>query len=196
MPSPATHITGYLYGIQLPLTYGIPVVLMDQWDKDSAVEIILRWECTFTVGATPFLQELCAAACTRNISLPSLKYFLCGGAPVPPDIIYESQAVLGRCIPGRVYGCTEAPTITLGPTHIDQLRDAAETDGKPIGYDLKLIGDDGLCAKAGDGEIAVRGPEVFLGYGDPVRDAEAFDAEGFFLTGDLGHMDVDGNLTI
>ena len=46
------------------------------------------------------------------------------------------------------------------------------------------------------GEICVRGPLICHGYLDPARNEEAFDADGFFRTGDLGSVDEPGNLTV
>lgn len=196
MPSPITHITGYLYGIQLPLTIGAPAVFMDLWNKDHAAELIEEEGCRFTVGATPFLQELRDAAVTRGAVSSSLRYFLCGGAPVPPELIYDARRTMGGCLPSRVYGSTEAPTISLGPVKADEIAIAAETDGLIVGYDVKLLDAEGQPVADGEGEIAVRGPELFLGYGDLDRDAEAFDANGFFLTGDLGRLDARGTIVI
>lgn len=58
MPSPVTHITGYLYGLELPFAAGLTVVLMDRWTASEEVELMERHAVTFTVGATPFLVEL------------------------------------------------------------------------------------------------------------------------------------------
>ncbi len=58
MPSPLTHITGYLYGVQLPIALGCPVVLMEKWELVKSADIIETNQITFTIGATPFLQEL------------------------------------------------------------------------------------------------------------------------------------------
>jgi acyl-CoA synthetase (AMP-forming)/AMP-acid ligase II len=47
-----------------------------------------------------------------------------------------------------------------------------------------------------DGEVFVSGPDQFIGYQDPALDSEAFTADGWFRTGDLGHLDAQGRLTI
>lgn len=197
MPSPVTHVTGYLYGIQIPLSFGMPAVFLDVWDKHRAVELIEQYDCAFTVGATPFLKELTDAVAARGRPLAALRYFVCGGAPVPPEAIYAARAAMGLCIPGRVYGSTEAPTISLSPAEPDQMETAAESDGRIAGYSIKLIDADGCVVGPGEeGEVAVHGPELFLGYGDIEHDARSFDAEGFFLTGDLARVDGEGVITI
>jgi non-ribosomal peptide synthetase component E (peptide arylation enzyme) len=62
---------------------------------------------------------------------------------------------------------------------------------------IKVVALDGSVAPAGvEGEIRLRGPQVISGYLDPSLDAEAFDEEGFFRSGDLGIVDADGYVTI
>ncbi len=89
---------------------------------------------------------------------------------------------------GRGYGSTEFPSITssAGPDETDDKR--AETDGRPIGENRIRL--------AVDGEIEAIGPELFLGYLDASLDADAFTADGWLRTGDLGSIDADGYLTI
>ena len=58
MPSPVTHVTGFLYGVLLPVMLGAPVVLQDIWDPDRAFELVETFSCQFSLGATPFLQGL------------------------------------------------------------------------------------------------------------------------------------------
>ena len=58
------------------------------------------------------------------------------------------------------------------------------------GADVRVVRLDGVAAAPGEeGEIRVRGPMVFHGYTDPALDADAFDGEGYFRTGDLGGSD-------
>lgn len=78
MPSPLAHITGYLYGIQLPVTLGCPVVLMDIWDVRRAANDIEANGVTFTIGATPFLQELSNLCRETRRNLPSSQVFSLG----------------------------------------------------------------------------------------------------------------------
>ena len=66
---------------------------------------------------------------------------------------------------------------------------AAETDGELIDFEVKVVDDAGATLERGsEGEILTRGPALFLGYADPGQTAEAFDADGYFRTGDIGFV--------
>jgi acyl-CoA synthetase (AMP-forming)/AMP-acid ligase II len=195
MPSTLCHVTGYLYGVQLPVTLGIPVVLMETWTAERAAELIERHGVTFTIGATPFLQELAHFAEIEKRSLPSLRLFPSGGAPVPPSVVRAAEHAFANCKAFRVFGSTEAPTITLGRLDAEGADLRAETDGQVVGHEVRLVRPDGALAPEGDeGEILARGPELCVGYAWELNDA--FDADGFFHTGDLGRIDANGCLTI
>jgi non-ribosomal peptide synthetase component E (peptide arylation enzyme) len=80
----------------------------------------------------------------------------------------------------------------------DDDRVLATTEGRAVeGTRLRIVRADGSEAGAGEeGEVRARGPQVTLGYLDAALDADAFDADGWFRTGDLGRLDERGNLTI
>jgi cyclohexanecarboxylate-CoA ligase len=185
MPSPVTHITGVLYGLQMPFMLGTSVALLDVWDPARALEIIERERSTMTVAATPFLHGLTHAPELEARDVSSLRILACGGADIPPALIRRARERLGACAT-RVYGSTECPTVTGTPP--DAPEDShAETDGAPIApSQLRLV----------DGELQVRGPDLFLGYLDAALDEGAFTPDGWFRTGDLGTVDDAGRLTI
>lgn len=197
MPSPVTHITGYGSGMVLPFLTSVKSALMSRWDADAAVAFITEVGATASVGATPFLVELVAAARRHNTSLPSMRLFACGGAAVPPQVINEACEALENCRAFRVYGSTETPVITQGFVGEGQQQLAAETDGLIYAYDVKILDEQGREVAPGeDGEIAARGAGMMLGYADQAQNDEAHDSEGFFLTGDIGHVTPDNAILI
>lgn len=192
MPSPVTHVTGFSHGLEMPFFGGTRCVLMEKWNAAEAADIIDREQVSFTIGATPFLQELMDVAEASGRTLPSLRLFPCGGAAVAPEIIYRVARVLPNCRSFRVYGSSEAPMITFGFCAPGQERLAAETDGEIVDYEVRVVDLDGRPLGLGqEGEICARGPALFLGYADPVHSAEAFDADGFFRTGDIGYVTAE-----
>ncbi|WP_346839454.1 AMP-binding protein [Microbulbifer sp. SAOS-129_SWC] len=197
MPSPVTHITGYGSGMVLPFITPVKSALMARWDADAAVEFIQRIAATASVGATPFLVELLAAAKRHNTKLPSMRLFACGGASVPPKLIDQCYDELENCRAFRVYGSTEAPVITQGFVGDGQQGLAAATDGMIYGYDIKIVDDSGSSLPVGcEGEIAVRGAGLMLGYADPEQNRASHDTDGYFYTGDIGMCTEDQAILI
>ncbi|MCV7103519.1 AMP-binding protein [Mycobacterium palustre] len=184
VPSPIAHIGGSIYAFECPLLLGTTAILMDRWDPSTAVALMNTERCTHMAGATPFLQQLLAAAERAGSRLPDLKVFICGGASVAPSLIRRAAGYFDRAIVTRVYGCTEVPVATVGAPQPDEADAAACTDGRPAIAEIKLVAHP--AAPDGDGEICVRGPQMLLGYRHFGDDADSFDADGFFRTGDLG----------
>lgn len=177
VPSPISHIGGSIYVFEMPLLLGTTSILMEQWAPDKALEIMDREGVTHMAGATPFLEALLAAARGADTRIPSLKVFICGGASVPPSLIYEAADYLERAVVTRVYGSTEVPVTTVGVLDRDDVRHAAETDGTPGIADVRL---------SDVGEICARGPQMLAGYTDVAAEAGTFDDQGYYRTGDQG----------
>lgn len=198
MPSPVSHITGYLYGIQMPFTLNAPAVFMETWDAAAAADLIDAHNVTFTIAATVFLQELTDFARKNARNLPSLRYFPSGGAPVPPEVIYNAHKAFARCVCARVYGSTEAPTVTLGVNSRDEEELGATTEGYIVGHEVRIVDPvTGADVPPGvEGEILSRGPEMCLGYAAADHNAEAFEPDGYFHTGDLAMMTEAGAMVI
>jgi cyclohexanecarboxylate-CoA ligase len=185
VPSPIAHIGGSIYAFECPLLLGTTAVLMDRWNADSSVELMLGERCTHMAGATPFLEQLLSAAERRSTRLPDLKVFICGGASVSPTLIRNATSYFERALVTRVYGSTEVPITTVGTTRLGDVEHAAETDGKTGIAEVKLVAD----------EIRARGPQMLTGYLHPEDEVDAFDADGYFRTGDLGRW-VDGEYLV
>ena len=195
-PSPVTHITGLLYALLLPFVVGSKVCLMDRWNAGEAAAMIEREGCTWTAGATPFLRDLLDDPAAAGHDISCLRIFRCGGADVPPAVIRAAQA---RGINAyRSYGSTEHPTIS-GTSDGDPLKNA-ETDGKVHPHiEIRITDPDETTRDmppGAEGEIITRGPDRCLGYRDAGLDRAAFDAEGWYRSGDLGRVDGEGYITI
>jgi cyclohexanecarboxylate-CoA ligase len=183
VPSPIAHIGGSIYAFECPLLLGTTAVLMDRWDADEAVARMQAERCTHVAGATPFLEQLLAAAGHAGTRLPELRLFVCGGASVSPSLIRSAAGYFERAAVTRVYGSTEVPVTTVGaPSDAEH---AADTDGRAGFAEIKLDED----------EICARGPQMLVGYLHPKDEADAFDAAGYFRTGDLGRW-VDGDYLV
>jgi acyl-CoA synthetase (AMP-forming)/AMP-acid ligase II len=113
-PYPVTHVTGLLNGLELPFFQASRCILMERCSADEVADIIEREGVAYTLCATPFIQELIGLAEREHRGLPGLRLFPCGGASVPPHLIYRIRQVLPNCRAFPVYGSTEAPLITQG----------------------------------------------------------------------------------
>jgi cyclohexanecarboxylate-CoA ligase len=173
---------------------GAKVCLLDIWNVQDAASLIEQEECTWTVGATPFLQMLLDGPGIAE-HIRSLRIFRCGGADVPPQLIRRAQQRGIRAM--RTYGCSEHPTVSGGVA--DDPGKAATTDGRvhPDNQVRIVDLDDERTLPPGEvGEIQTKGPELFLGYIDRSLDPKAFTPDGWFKTGDLGRLDGDNYLTV
>ncbi|MBH0114496.1 AMP-binding protein [Novosphingobium sp. YJ-S2-02] len=195
MPSPVTHVSGYANGLEAPFICGTRTVLMESWNAQDALALIERHGLVGTVAATPFLVELANAAREAGNPLPSLRFFACGGAAVPSDLIPGANAAFANCKAFRVFGASEVPLVTFGWPRDEAL--AATTDGAIVDYDVRIVDNDDIDVPDGqEGEILARGPGMLLGYADEQQTREALTSDGYFRTGDLGVRSAQGALTI
>jgi len=197
MPSPLTHVSGLIHGILCPAILGTSAVLMERWDAGVALGAIERHRVTYLAGAPTFLQDLLAHPDVARRDLASLRLYSCGGASVPPDLIRQARERIPAMVAKRSYGSSEFPTIAT-TTAADAILRGLDTEGRALaGVEIRITDEAGRALGAGaEGEIRARGPECFLGYTDRALDAESFDDDGFYRTGDLGTLDADGYLRV
>ncbi|MAC59391.1 MAG: cyclohexanecarboxylate-CoA ligase [Novosphingobium sp.] len=195
MPSPVTHVSGYANGLEAPFICGTRTVLMESWNAEEALALIDRHQLVGTVAATPFLVELAAAARKAGNPLPSFRFFACGGAAVPNDLIPAANAAFAKCRAFRVFGASEVPLVTFGWPNVETL--AATTDGAIVDYGVRIVDYEARDLPDGqEGEILARGPGMMLGYADEAQSREAITTDGYFRTGDLGVRSPEGAITI
>ncbi len=194
---PFAHIAGPDYLVMM-LISGMSAVIVEAFAPAAAVEFYRRNGVTMAGGATAFYQMFLAEqrAHPDGPIIPTLRALSGGGAPLPPELYREVRDEMGIKI-CHGYGMTEIPMITQGsPSDSDD--QLAHTTGKPVtGADVRIVTEDGSVAPAGtDGEVRVKGPMVCRGYTNPDLTAEAFDEDGYFRTGDIGHLRPDGHVVL
>jgi acyl-CoA synthetase (AMP-forming)/AMP-acid ligase II len=190
---PPGHVAG-LSSIMRPLISGTASVFLDQWEPRRAADVIARYSVTATSGAPFHLQGLLQVDDVET-KCATLQQFLTGAATVTEELGRRAEAA--GITAHRCYGMTEHPTVT-GALATDPLMVRMATDGAPMaGSACRIIDENGVDAPLGvDGEVVVQGPDQFVGYHDSSLDDGAYTADGWFRTGDLGHLDGDGRLTI
>jgi cyclohexanecarboxylate-CoA ligase len=195
MASPMAHQTGFMYGLMMPIMLRASAVLQDVWDPRKAVDTIRAERVTFTMASTPFLSDLTRTVAETGASVPTLRTFLCAGAPIPGPLVEQARGVLGTQIVSA-WGMTENGAVTLTkPDDGDEL--AATTDGCPLpGAEVKVVDlDDRQLPPGQVGRLLVRACSNFGGY---LRRPQwnNTDADGWLDTGDLARVDERGYIRI
>lgn len=197
VPFPITHIGGIML-LSTYLRVGASLLLLEGFDPIASPLVMAAAGATILGSATPFFHAYLAAQ--RRLGdeplFPKLRQLQAGGAPVTPELNAECMRVFGTPIYNQ-WGLTEFPAASsLGVD--DPAAKFQGTVGRMApGCSLKAIGFDGqVCGPDQEGELWVNGPQRLVGYVDSRLDAEAFDADGFFRTGDLGTIDSDGFVRI
>lgn len=195
---PFAHIAGPDYLVTM-LSMGFPAILIEAFSAPDVLPVFRRFGATMVGGSTAFYVAYLGEQrkTPDEPILPTLRLMSGGGAAKPPEVHFEVRDEIGGRGVVHGYGMTEVPMIANGSPH-DTDEQLAHTDGKPVeGADVRIVRLDGRVAGPDEeGEVRVKGPMVFHGYTDPALNAEAFDADGYFRTGDLGRLRPDGHLTL
>ena len=196
MASPVTHTSGFMHGILMTLMTGATVSLLDVFKGDAAVDQMVASRASWTMGATPFLSDVVDSLERSGKRLPDLRYFLCGGAPIPEVLVRRAHALGVRVM--SIYGSTESPPHTV-TWPADPIEAAWQFDGRALpGVEVCAVDEDGRTLPPGlQGEQWSRGPHAFIGYlGEPQLTANALDADGWYHSGDLATVGADGSVRI
>ena len=194
MASPMAHQTGFMYGLMMPVMLGATAVLLDVWNAATAASLIRRSGCSFTMASTPFLADLSREVASSG-PVPSLRTFLCAGAPIPGPLVEQAQAALGAQIISA-WGMSENGAVTT-TLRSDAAQRSVDTDGLPLpGAEVKVVDADGAEQPRGEiGQLWVRANSNFGGYlKRPHLNATTDD--GWFDTGDQARMDAQGYIRI
>ncbi|WP_406353036.1 class I adenylate-forming enzyme family protein [Streptomyces sp. NBC_00658] len=186
MAFPYAHIAGPDYTVML-LLYGFPAVLFEQFALPAALEGYRKHGVTVAGGSTAFYSMFLTEQRKQpgEPLIPTLRLLAGGGAPKPPEVYHSVVREMGVQLT-HGYGMTEVPMITMGSPD-DTVENLATTEGRPPeGMEIRIV----------DGEVRLRGEAVCQGYLDPAQTAEAFDADGFLITGDVGHLTESGHLVL
>ncbi len=195
MPSPLAHVSGLLNSILVPGTAAMTVVLMERWHAERGVHLAGRHQASFMIGPPTLFMGMMDVPGYESRT-QSLRLLSCGSMGVTPEFIDTARQAFGAVVK-RTYGSTEAPTITTSAFD-DPPEQARDTDGHPVGDgEVKVVdpATDRAVPTGEPGEVLVRGPELFVGYGEEAQTRAAV-RRGWFATGDLGFLDPNGCLSI
>lgn len=174
--------------------YGTAVILHDGFREEAVLESVERDAPTLVSLVPTMLHRLLDAGLTAATA-PSLRLILLGGAAAPPELLARA---LAAGLPVAVtYGLTEASS-QVATSLPDETRLKPGSAGRPLLFSrVAVLGDDGRALPAGEsGEIAVSGPTITAGYYGDAQTTAASWREGYWLTGDVGYRDADGDLWV
>lgn len=195
---PISHIGGAAM-LAASLRTGMRLVLFDSFDPATSPHAIAAHRPTLLGTATPFLVAFMAAqrAHGEQPLYPNLRGCVAGGAPITAELGRQVREIFSVNGVANSWGLTEFPVATSQrPEAAPDLLD--RTVGRPVaGVSVRVVGDREREVGVGEeGELRLKGPQCFLGYVDSSVDADAFDDDGWFRSGDRGRVDGDGNITI
>ena len=178
---PIYHVHGLFIALHCVFLAGARALWLPKFDETDVLAALPR--ATVMMGVPTYYSRLLADARFTRQAAEHMRVFISGSAPLLPSTFAEFEDRAGQPLLER-YGMSEAAIITTNPLAGARL---AGSVGYPLpGVDLR-VGDDGL--------VQIRGPSVTSGYWrNPQKTAEAFTADGYFITGDVGRQDPDGRL--
>jgi len=185
---PLFHVHGLGVGLHGTLLAGASAVILPRFGVDTVLDTIAASRATLMFGVPTMWVRL--AASPRVSELAGLRLCVSGSAPLDPSTFGALEAGIGSPVIER-YGMTETGMLVSNPYDGD--RRAGSVGLALPGVEVRLEEREGAGESAG--EILVRGPNVFAGYLGGVG-ADAFTADAWFRTGDLGRADPDGYLRI
>ena len=197
VPFPITHIGGIMLLVSY-MRVGARLLLIETFDPASSPQLMAERGATILGSATPFFHAYLAAQRAHGDAplFTELRNLHAGGAPITPELNAKCLDVFGTRIINQ-WGLTEFPAATsLAVDDPPEMFDHSVGRMVP-GAEVKTVGFDGEIVPSGtEGELWVRGPQRCLGYVESSLDADAFDADGYFRTGDLGIVDERGYVRI
>ena len=192
---PFFHIYGMNVIMNPALSAGATMVTMARFELGAFLRAIEQHRVTVLYAVPPIVNALARHPAIAGADLSSLHWIMSAAAPLDAGTASACARRVG-CRVFQAYGMTEAsPAVTATPIDDDAPLDSIGTllpnteckivdpaTGQPLG-------------PGQDGELLFRGPQIMHGYlDDPASTARAFDSEGFYHSGDTGHIDDEGRL--
>lgn len=195
---PFSHIYGLTAALNVPMAFGAMLMLKPQFQTLDILKTIKRYHPSIFPGVPNMYVSIIAFRGVRKYGIRSIKACLSGSAPLPVEVQEMFEKITkGRLVEG--YGLTEASPVT----HANPLNGMRKVGS--IGIPLPsteacvvdLVRGRKEVAVGQIGELAVRGPQVMLGYWkNPEATARTLTDDGWLLTGDVAQMDADGYFRI
>jgi long-chain acyl-CoA synthetase len=186
-----------IYGIatlQAAIAARVPVTVLPRFELETMLRNVHEDQITIAFGAAPIALAMASHPELQRYDLSSLRYMVWGATPIAPDIAGRVTELSGVHWL-HVYGSTEAGTIASNRAADGPASWRLDSPGRAVTDTQVRVIDMATgrpCPPGEVGELVVSSPQVMLGYLPDEANEEAFLEEGWFRTGDIGSVDVDG----
>ena len=189
---PFAHIYGIISAVFAPPYVGSHVVAMPKFDFEKYLEGCHRIKATILRLVPSTAIRLTKDPIAKSLDLSSVQTIMCSGAALSAETMKDLQAMLrpdAHVLNG--YGMSEV-TITMQRETTAGRK--AGSVGKPAAsVEIRVVDEQHRDVQPGaDGECLVRGPTMFTGYKDNAAETSAAFRDGWFCTGDVVRVDLDG----
>jgi len=195
---PMFHAYGLTLCLTVAMSLGARLVLFPKFDVDLVLTAAKRTPPTFLPAVPPIYDRLVTGAAEKKISLRGTKYAISGAMSLPVSTVERWESSTGGLLI-EGYGMTESSPIAVGNPMGPTRRPG--TVGVPFpSTEIRVIDPDNPTVDRGfdeEGELLLRGPQVFSGYWDrPTETAQVLLPDGWLRTGDIVKVSADGFVTI
>jgi long-chain acyl-CoA synthetase len=194
---PVFHIAGFTTGQNLSIWRSWENILVPRPDAKINIAILKKYKPTFLPAVPTIFIGLLADPDFRKLDFSSMRGFFSGAAPLAAETIRNLKEI-SRKIVCEGYGATETACLATSTPWGGTIKPG--TVGVPLpDTDIKIVdidNPDKELSLGEPGEIAVKGPQIMMGYYNNPEETNQALKEGWFLTGDIGRFDEDGYLTI
>jgi acyl-CoA synthetase (AMP-forming)/AMP-acid ligase II len=192
---PLFHVNGIVVSVLMPLLAGASVAIAERFDPNTFFDAVEQHRPTF-FSAVPTIYTLLAALPDDvRPDTSSVRFGICGAAPASAELLRRFETRYGfPLVEG--YGLSEATCAsTINP--VTGPRRPGTVGIAFPGQQIRIIDQTGAEVATGmDGQVTIAGPNVMRGYlGRPDETARVI-VDGWLHTGDIGHLDADGYLTL
>ena len=191
---PFFHVYGMTAALNAALLFGATLVTQPSAPTSELIfQYVRRYRPTIFPGVPTFYADLIRLPPAQQAELKGMRLCVSGSAPLPGAVARQFHAITGGIVV-EGYGLSETSPVT----HVNLLGDGARVGsvGLPVSSTWVKVVDPEDPSKGMpcgvDGEIAVKGPQVMKGYYQRPEETRACMSDGWFLTGDLGHVDEEG----
>ena len=195
--APMFHLAGTL-AVLATVWHGARQVVMRAFDPAGLLDLVERERVTATQVVPSMLAAISEEQLARARDVSSLRFLTFGGAPSATETLRRAHRAFPDAELMTMYGATETAPLVTAVRHVERRLDTpqARSCGQPlVGVEARIVPDDRTPVARGEvGEVAVRGPNVMLGYWDKPDQTAAALVDGWYHTGDLGRLDDEGYL--